>query len=54
VLERTAGSGVAVNALSAFYAGNVTQSGLVLGYGAIPLQEIENGLDLLCRLLSSR
>ena len=53
VLERTDGSGVAVNALSAFYAGNVTQSGLVLGYGAIPLHEIENGLNLLRRLLSS-
>ena len=53
VLERTDGSGVAVNALSAFYAGDVTQSGLVLGYGAIPLAEIGNGLDLLRRLLGS-
>jgi GntR family transcriptional regulator/MocR family aminotransferase len=51
VLERTDASGIAVNALSAFYAGDATQSGLVLGYGAIPLSKIENGLRLLRRLL---
>lgn len=52
VLERTDGSGVAVNSLSAFYAGNVTRSGLVLGYGAIPLPKVEDGLQLLRRLLN--
>ena len=52
VLERTHGSGVAVNSLSAFYAGRATRSGLVLGYGAVPLHKIEDGLDLLRRLLS--
>jgi GntR family transcriptional regulator / MocR family aminotransferase len=51
VLERTDGSGVAVNSLSAFYAGDATRSGLVLGYGAIALHEIEDGLNLLRQLL---
>ena len=52
VLERTDGSGAAVNSLSAFYAGHATQSGLVLGYGAIPLHQIEDGLHLLRQLLN--
>jgi GntR family transcriptional regulator / MocR family aminotransferase len=52
VLQRTDGSGVAVSSLSAFYAGRPTQSGLVLGYGAIPLPDIEQGLHLLRRALS--
>jgi GntR family transcriptional regulator / MocR family aminotransferase len=52
VLERTDGSGVAVNSLTAFYAANVTESGLVLGYGAIPLPQIEDGLRLLRHLLN--
>ena len=51
VLTRTDGSGVAVNSLSEFYAGHATQSGLVLGYGAVALDKIENGLQLLWRLL---
>jgi len=51
VLERTDGSGAAVNSLSAFYASTPAQSGLVLGYGAIPLPNIEDGLQLLRRLL---
>jgi GntR family transcriptional regulator/MocR family aminotransferase len=51
VLERTDGSGVAVNSLAAFYAADATESGLVLGYGAIPLHQIEDGLQLLRRLL---
>jgi hypothetical protein len=51
VLTRTDGSGVAVNSLSEFYAGEATQCGLVLGYGAVALDEIENGLHLLWRLL---
>jgi GntR family transcriptional regulator / MocR family aminotransferase len=51
VLTRTDGSGVAVNPLPAFYAGDATQSGLVLGYGAVALDRIENGLQLLWRLL---
>lgn len=53
VLERTDGSGVAVNSLAAFYAASVTESGLVLGYGAIPLHQIEDGLQLLRHLLNS-
>ncbi len=53
-LERTHGSGVAVNSLSAFYAGSATRSGLVLGYGAVPLQKIEDGLQLLRRLPRGR
>jgi DNA-binding transcriptional MocR family regulator len=44
--------GVAVNPLAAFYAANVTESGLVLGYGAIPLHQIEDGLQLLRHLLN--
>jgi GntR family transcriptional regulator/MocR family aminotransferase len=52
VLHRTDGSGLVVNSLSAFYANRVPQSGLVLGYGAIPLPKIEDGLHLLRRLLS--
>lgn len=52
VLRRTDGSGVAVNSLPAFYADKPAQSGLVLGYGAIPLARIENGLRLLRHLLS--
>ena len=51
VLTRTDGSGVAVNSLSEFYAGDATQCGLVLGYGAVALDKIENGLQLLWRLL---
>ena len=51
MLTRTDGSGVAVNSLSEFYAGDATQSGLVLGYGAVALDRIENGLQLLWRLL---
>ena len=51
VLTRTDGSGVAVNSLSEFYAGDATQCGLVLGYGAVALDNIENGLQLLWRLL---
>jgi hypothetical protein len=51
VLELTDGSGVAVNSLAAFYAADVTESGLVLGYGAVPLHQIEDGLQLLRHLL---
>jgi uncharacterized protein (DUF433 family) len=51
-MERTDGSGVAVNSLAAFYAADVTESGLVLGYGAIPLRQIEDGLQLLLHLLN--
>jgi DNA-binding transcriptional MocR family regulator len=51
VLERTDGSGVAVNSLAAFYAGNATESGLVIGYGGIALNQIEDGLQLLRHLL---
>jgi GntR family transcriptional regulator/MocR family aminotransferase len=52
VLHRTDRSGIAVNSLSAFYANRAPQSGLVLGYGAIPLPKIEDGLHLLRRVLS--
>jgi hypothetical protein len=51
VLTRTDGSGVAVNSLSEFYAGHATRCGLVLGYGAVALDKIENGRQLLWRLL---
>lgn len=51
VLQRTGGTGVAVNSLPAFYAGQVTRWGLVLGYGAVALAEIDSGLRLLRRLL---
>jgi GntR family transcriptional regulator/MocR family aminotransferase len=52
LLHRTDRSGLAVNSLSAFYANRAPQSGLVLGYGAIPLPKIEDGLQLLRRVLS--
>jgi GntR family transcriptional regulator / MocR family aminotransferase len=52
VLERTGGSGVVANPLAAFYANRPAQSGLVLGYGAIQLTRIEDGLRLLRRVLS--
>jgi GntR family transcriptional regulator / MocR family aminotransferase len=51
VLTRTDGSGVAVNSVSEFYPGGATQCGLVLGYGAVALDRIENGPQLLWRLL---
>jgi GntR family transcriptional regulator / MocR family aminotransferase len=51
MLRRTDGSGVAVYPLTAFFAGRPTQSGVVLGYGAISLDKIEAGLDLLRRVL---
>jgi GntR family transcriptional regulator / MocR family aminotransferase len=53
VLERTDGSGVVANPLAAFYANRPAQSGLVLGYGAIQLTKIENGLRLLRHVLSA-
>jgi DNA-binding transcriptional MocR family regulator len=37
--------------LSEFYAGDATQCGLVPGYGAVALDKIDNGLQLLWRLL---
>jgi GntR family transcriptional regulator / MocR family aminotransferase len=52
VLERTDNSGVVANPLAAFYASRPAQSGLVLGYGAIQLTKIEDGLRLLRRVLS--
>jgi hypothetical protein len=51
VLERTDGSGVAVNSLAAFYAADVTESGLILGYAGISLHQIEDRLQLLRHLL---
>jgi GntR family transcriptional regulator/MocR family aminotransferase len=51
-VHRADSSGIAVNSLSAFYANRAPQSGLVLGYGAIPLPKIEEGLRLLRRVLS--
>ena len=51
-VHRTDSSGIAVNSLSAFYANRAPRSGLVLGYGAIPLPKIEDGLRLLRRVLS--
>jgi GntR family transcriptional regulator / MocR family aminotransferase len=53
VLERTDGSGVVANPLAAFYANRPAQSGLVLGYGAIQLTKIEDGLRLLRHVLSA-
>jgi GntR family transcriptional regulator / MocR family aminotransferase len=53
VLERTDGTGVVANPLAAFYANQPAQSGLVLGYGAIQLTKIEDGLRLLRRVLST-
>ncbi len=52
VLRRTDHSGLAVNSLSVFYASRAPQSGLVLGYGAIPRPKIEDGLQLLRQVLS--
>ena len=52
VLERTDGSGVLVSPLASYYAGQPVQSGLVLGYGAIQLSRIEDGLRLLQRVLA--
>jgi GntR family transcriptional regulator / MocR family aminotransferase len=53
MLQRTSGSGVAANPLAAFYANPPAHSGLVLGYGAIPLAKIEDGLQLLRHLLNT-
>jgi GntR family transcriptional regulator / MocR family aminotransferase len=52
VLERTDFSGVLVSPLASFYADQPVQSGLVLGYGAIQLSKIEDGLRLLQRVLA--
>jgi hypothetical protein len=41
-----------VNSLAVFYANRASQSGLVLGYGAIPLAKVEDGLQLLRHVLS--
>lgn len=38
-------------ACSRAISGDATRCGLVLGYGAVALDEIENGLQLLWRLL---
>ncbi len=51
-LDRTEGAGIAVYPLPAFYAARPAQSGFVLGYGAIPVAKIEDGLRLLRRVLS--
>ena len=53
VLERTDGSGVVANPLAAFYADRPALSGLVLGYGAIQLTKIDDGLRLLRTVLSA-
>jgi GntR family transcriptional regulator / MocR family aminotransferase len=53
VLELTDGSGVVANPLAVFYANRAAQSGLVLGYGAIQLTKIEDGLRLLRRVLTT-
>lgn len=49
--SRLDGSGVAVYPLTAHYADRPTQSGVVLGYGAISVPKIEAGLSLLRRVL---
>jgi GntR family transcriptional regulator / MocR family aminotransferase len=53
VLERTDDSGVVVSPLAAFYANQPAQSGLVLGYGAIQLAKIDDGLRLLRSVLTA-
>jgi GntR family transcriptional regulator / MocR family aminotransferase len=52
VLNRTEGTGLVVYPLPAFYAARPDQPGFVLGYGAIPVPKIEDGLRLLRRVLS--
>jgi GntR family transcriptional regulator/MocR family aminotransferase len=51
MLDRADNSGIVAWILDGFYARRPTQSGLVLGYGAIPLTKIEAGLQLLRRVL---
>ncbi|WP_326819496.1 MocR-like pyridoxine biosynthesis transcription factor PdxR [Streptosporangium sp. NBC_01756] len=51
LLRRLRAAGVAAYPLSRFYAGRPDRTGLVLGYGAIPPERIEDGLRLLRRCL---
>jgi len=44
VITRARASGVALHALSRFYAEGPSASGLVIGYGAIPTAKVEEGL----------
>jgi GntR family transcriptional regulator/MocR family aminotransferase len=52
LMDRADGSGVMAWILESFYARQPTLSGLVLGYGAIPVPKIEEGLHLLRRVLN--
>jgi GntR family transcriptional regulator / MocR family aminotransferase len=47
LVRRSRAVGVAVYPLSRFYAGEPDRAGLVLGYGAIPPERIDEGLRLL-------
>ncbi|MFF5210028.1 PLP-dependent aminotransferase family protein [Streptosporangium sp. NPDC000396] len=47
VVSRARASGVALEALSGYYGAGPARAGLVIGYGAIPVERIEAGLGLL-------
>jgi GntR family transcriptional regulator/MocR family aminotransferase len=51
VQDRARRSGVAVETLAAYSAGEQPQAGLVLGYGSIPAERVAEGLRLLRRAL---
>ena len=44
--------GVAVGTLTRFYAGPVTSSGLVIGYGGAPLAQVARGSRILGQVLA--
>jgi GntR family transcriptional regulator / MocR family aminotransferase len=52
LLSRASGSGVLAWILQGFYAGEQATPGLVLGYGAIPVPRIAEGLGVLRRALA--
>jgi GntR family transcriptional regulator/MocR family aminotransferase len=51
---RVAHAGVVVRPLSVHYVGEVTRSGLLLGYAGVPEREIDRGVEQLARVLRER
>ncbi|WP_405804000.1 PLP-dependent aminotransferase family protein [Streptomyces sp. NBC_01187] len=54
VLDRAGASGIAVESLAAYTAGDRPQPGLALGYGAIATAHVTEGLELLARHFAGR